>query len=87
MTGAETRAEIRAEIDALIVRHFEHLPTLPADQCPLSVPLYGAEEVSGALLALLEQNVTMGSQVREFERAFADFIGSTASEAGQADRR
>ncbi len=74
--GAAIRAEIRSEIDALIARHFEHLPTLPADQCPLSVPLYGAEEVSGALRALLEQQVTMGAQVRAFERAFAEFLGT-----------
>lgn len=74
--AARERAEIRAEIDKLIDRHFELLPGVPAGECPLSVPLYGADEVSGALLALLEQRVTMGDQVRAFERAFAEFIGS-----------
>ena len=49
---------------------------LPADECPLSVALYGAEEVSGALDCLLDQNVTMGRRVAEFERDFAAFTGS-----------
>jgi CDP-4-dehydro-6-deoxyglucose reductase, E1 len=44
--------------------------------CPLSVPLYGGEEVAAALEVLLSQNVTMGRRVREFERQFAEFIGS-----------
>ncbi|HYO20000.1 MAG TPA: DegT/DnrJ/EryC1/StrS family aminotransferase, partial [Dermatophilaceae bacterium] len=73
---ARRRKEIRAEIDILIREHFDLLPDMPSDQCPLSVPLYGSEEVSGALEALLEQNVTMGSRVREFKAKFAEFIGS-----------
>ena len=73
--ASATRAAIRREIDELIVRHFEHLPEMPTDECPLSVPLYGPEEVSAALVALLEQNVTMGSIVREFEQLFASFLG------------
>src|SRR4051812_26354879 len=44
--------------------------------CPLAVPLYGPEEVNAALDVLLSQRVTMGPKVREFEAAFADFIGS-----------
>jgi dTDP-4-amino-4,6-dideoxygalactose transaminase len=44
--------------------------------CPLSVPLYGPEEVTAALEVLLSQRVTMGERVREFEAAFAGFIGS-----------
>lgn len=70
------RAEIRSEIDALVKEHFTLLPPLPDDECPLSVPLYGAEEVAGALDALLTQYVTMGSRVREFEAAFAQYVGS-----------
>lgn len=75
--GASARRDqIRTEIDALIREHFALLPALPDDECPLSVPLYGAEEVSGALDSLLSQYVTMGAKVREFERAFADHVGS-----------
>jgi dTDP-4-amino-4,6-dideoxygalactose transaminase len=44
--------------------------------CPLSVPLYGAEEIAAALEVLLSQRVTMGERVREFEATFADFIGT-----------
>jgi CDP-4-dehydro-6-deoxyglucose reductase, E1 len=44
--------------------------------CPLSVPLYGPEEVAAALEVLLSRRVTMGARVREFEQAFADFVGT-----------
>lgn len=74
--AAQRRVEIRAAIDDLIREHFDLLPGLPAFECPLSVPLYGPEEVGGALKALLEQNVTMGARVREFEAKFAGFVGS-----------
>lgn len=70
------RAEIRTEIDALVREHFDLMPPLPDDECPLSVPLYGADEVIGALDSLLTQNVTMGARVRAFERAFAEYVGS-----------
>jgi CDP-6-deoxy-D-xylo-4-hexulose-3-dehydrase len=75
---AETtrRSAIEQEIDSLIEEYFE-LEELPADDdCPLSVPLYGADEVTGAVSALLSQNVTMGDRVREFEAAFAEAMGS-----------
>lgn len=49
---------------------------LPDDECPLSVALYGAEEVSDALDCLLDQHVTMGRRIAEFEERFAAFIGS-----------
>lgn len=74
--SALRRREIRSQIDDLMREHFSLLPTLPPEECPLSVPLYGHEEVSGALESLLEQNVTMGAKVREFERVFAEFVGA-----------
>ncbi len=70
------REGIRSQIDVLIREHFSLLPEVPVDQCPLSVPLYGPEEVSAALEALLEQNVTMGRAVRAFEAKFASFVGA-----------
>lgn len=70
------RQEIRDQIDALVREHFELMPPIAAEECPLSVPLYGADEVNGALDALLTQNVTMGRRVREFEHAFAEYVGS-----------
>lgn len=74
--AAERRTAIEGELAALVSEYFE-LESPPADDdVPLSVPLYGAEEVSGALDALLTQNVTMGRRVAEFERAFADYVGS-----------
>lgn len=72
----QRRADLRVRIDELVREHFSLLPDLPADECPLSVPLYGADEVSGALESLLEQNVTMGAKVRAFEADFAAFVGT-----------
>src|SRR4051794_21094446 len=71
------REEIAAELRRLIAEYFELTP--PAEDelaCPLSVPLYGAEEVNDALEVLLSQYVTMGARTRAFEREFAEFIGS-----------
>jgi len=73
---AARREQIRDQIDALVREHFDLMPPLPSDRCPLSVPLFGADEVMGALDCLLTQNVTMGTRVRQFERAFADYVGS-----------
>jgi len=74
-TSAEATERRRALRD-LIAAHFEDIEPLPDDVCPLSVALYGADEVSDALDCLLDQQVTMGARVRDFEREFADFMGS-----------
>ncbi|MBI5309960.1 MAG: DegT/DnrJ/EryC1/StrS family aminotransferase [Actinobacteria bacterium] len=70
------RIELREQIGELVREHFELLPEPSPDESPLSMPLYGPEEVNGALECLLEQQVTMGSRVAAFERQFADFMGS-----------
>ena len=70
------RAAIRSKIDGLLDEFFDLVEPMPAKSCPLSVPLYGADEVRGALGTMLEQNVTMGARVREFERDFAAFVGA-----------
>jgi CDP-6-deoxy-D-xylo-4-hexulose-3-dehydrase len=44
--------------------------------CPLAVPLYGADEVNAAVDVLLSQRVTMGARTREFEQAFAHYVGA-----------
>jgi CDP-4-dehydro-6-deoxyglucose reductase, E1 len=73
--ATDRRSEIKSRLAALIDEYFE--VDRPEDDlsCPLSVPLYGAAEVTEALDVLLSQNVTMGARVREFEAAFADFTG------------
>ena len=73
---ASREQDLRAEIHRLVEEHFRDIPPLPDDTCPLSVPLYGADEVSGALDALLDREVTAGRRVRQFEQSFAEFIGS-----------
>lgn len=67
---------IVAEVGSLIEEYFSIAPASGEVSCPLSVPLYGADEVRAALEALLSQSVTSGARVREFERAFADFVGA-----------
>ena len=75
-TDGAARDDLRGQIHALVVQHFESIGPPPPDECPLSVALYGSDEVIGALDCLLDQNVTMGARVREFERDFAAFTGS-----------
>ena len=70
------RTEIEGQIARLVGEYFDLEPPPPGDECPLSVPLYGAEEVTGAIDALLSQHVTMGARVAEFESAFAREMGS-----------
>ena len=43
---------------------------------PLTVPTYGSEEVEEAFDSLLSTWVTMGSKVKKFEEAFANYNGS-----------
>lgn len=43
---------------------------------PLSVPTYGSEEVEEALESMLSTWVSMGKKVRQFEEAFAEYLGS-----------
>ena len=74
--AADRRSEIETQLAALIDEYFSVEPEQEGIDCPLSVPLYGADEVMSALQVLLSQNVTMGARVKEFERAFSDFIGS-----------
>lgn len=79
LTGTRTDEDLdqlRSELSGLIGRYFDALPQLPPTSCPLSVPLYGADEVCAALDALLDREVTMGARVQAFERQFADFIGT-----------
>jgi CDP-6-deoxy-D-xylo-4-hexulose-3-dehydrase len=70
------RVEVLAQIQSLVARYFDLAPEDGGLDCPLSVPLYGAEEVSDAVEVLLSQRVTMGERVRAFEAEFADFVGT-----------
>jgi CDP-6-deoxy-D-xylo-4-hexulose-3-dehydrase len=76
-TTGRRREGILDELGALIEEYLSLASPEDAElSCPLSVPLYGAEEVQAALEALLSQQVTAGSRVREFEQVFASFIGA-----------
>jgi CDP-4-dehydro-6-deoxyglucose reductase, E1 len=73
---ARNQDEIKARLHELVGEYFAAMPEEDELKCPLAVPLYGAQEVNDALDVLLSQRVTMGAKVREFEAAFAEFIGS-----------
>ena len=71
------RSEIKRQLAALIEEYYSiEDPGEDPLHCPLSVPLYGAEEVTAALGALLSGDVTFGARVREFEGEFARFVGA-----------
>lgn len=63
-------AAVRAELEGLPVEAHD-----AATGHPLVVPGYGAEEVLGALEALLSTRVTMGERVRAFEEEWARWCG------------
>ena len=48
-----------------------------ADRLPLALPSFGAAEIEEALDALLSGWLTMGQRVFEFERKWADYIGTS----------
>ena len=70
------RAELSQQIGRLVEEYFAIEEPEGELDCPLSMPLYGAEEVTEAVEVLLTQRVTMGARVRAFEQEFARFIGS-----------
>jgi dTDP-4-amino-4,6-dideoxygalactose transaminase len=72
---ADRRSEIVGEISALVNEYFGLEPPRATLDCPLAVPLFGPEEVFGAMEALLSRNITMGERVRAFETAFAEYLG------------
>lgn len=68
----------REEIAALVRAELEGLPVEDADPAaghPLVLCPYGADEVIGALDALLSTRVTMGEKVRAFEAEWARYCG------------
>ena len=58
------RAAVAEQIHALVADYFSIEEPDDELSCPLSVPLYGAEEVNGAVDVLLTQRVTMGRPSR-----------------------
>lgn len=72
----DRRAEIAGKLEGLVREYFDLTPEDAGTDCPLSVPLFGADEVLGAMEALLDLRLTMGDRVRAFEQAFADYVGT-----------
>src|SRR6266851_7265836 len=67
------------KIRPLIRDHFKNQRTefVPGKtRIPLNIPTYNSEEVEDAIDSLLSTWVTMGSKVRKFEEAYAQYNGS-----------
>jgi CDP-6-deoxy-D-xylo-4-hexulose-3-dehydrase len=67
------------KIRPLIRDHFKNLKRefVPGKtRVPLNIPTYNSEEVEEAIESLLSTWVTMGSKVRKFEEAYAQYNGS-----------
>ena len=75
---ARSADEIRDDIHRLVKEYFD----LPSGEDPATRRLslvqaaYGADEVNECVDALLSTYVTMGARVREFEKRFAERVGS-----------
>jgi CDP-6-deoxy-D-xylo-4-hexulose-3-dehydrase len=72
-------SERLAQIRTLIAEEMGQLPVErhdPVQGIPLQVTGFGADEVYGAVEALVSTWVTMGKRVRAFEEAFADWVGT-----------
>ena len=64
------------QIEPLVKEYFAQTKQNPENlRVPLSVPGFGWQEVLEALDSLLSTRVTMGDKVRQFERAFASYVG------------
>lgn len=70
----------RAQLEALVRAEMVGLPIEVHDArtgIPLTVVGFGAEEVIGAMEALIDTRVTMGQRVSAFEAAWARYCGQT----------
>lgn len=67
----------RTQLGRLVKQYFDRNNPwqLVPERVPLSIPSYNWEEVCEVLESLLSGHVTMGRKVREFEIAFAEYIG------------
>ncbi len=72
-------AEIQANINELVKQYFDNRtppPFIPGvTKIKLIAPAYSYEEVNEAIDSLLSTRVTMGEKVKQFEQAFAAYIG------------
>ena len=64
-----------ADLRPRLKNHFDQTLLIPSDQIPLSAPTTGIDELEAVLKCFLEQRLTMGNKVSEFEKSFAKYIG------------
>ena len=67
--------KIFSDLRAGLKDHFDRSIVIPADQVPLSASTTGLDEVEAVLRCFVEQRLTMGEKVLEFEARFAKYIG------------
>ena len=71
--------ELMSQISILVKNYFENNSynfESGKTKIPLAVPTYNHEEVMEAIDSLLSTMVTMGSKVKQFEKKFAEYIGT-----------
>ena len=71
--------ELMSQISILVKNYFENNSynfESGKTKIPLAVPTYNHEEVIEAIDSLLSTMVTMGSKVKQFEKKFAEYIGT-----------
>ncbi|MGE0762271.1 MAG: DegT/DnrJ/EryC1/StrS family aminotransferase [Bdellovibrionales bacterium] len=67
--------QLLASLRPALKNHFDQSLLIHPDQVPLSAPTTGLEEMEAVLRCFLEQKLTMGEKVLEFEKRFAQYIG------------
>ena len=71
--------ELMSQISILVKNYFKNNSykfESGKTKIPLAVPTYNHEEVIEAIDSLLSTMVTMGSKVKQFEKKFAEYIGT-----------
>ncbi len=75
MNEKQELAAIRKHIKSVLTRRERARKAESVKQIGVSWPVYGVEEVDGALQALLELRISQGPRVKEFEQRFAKYVG------------
>ncbi|WP_153557929.1 DegT/DnrJ/EryC1/StrS family aminotransferase [Roseimaritima sediminicola] len=54
----------------------QQTPTNPRYWFPLTLPTYGVDEISEAIECMVDFQTSMGQRTRQFEQAFANYVGA-----------
>jgi CDP-4-dehydro-6-deoxyglucose reductase, E1 len=74
-TSRRTQGDLLAELDSLIAEWKAAAEPTQSNRISLSAPVFDEREVCAALRTILDNWITQGPKVREFEAAFAGYAG------------